>query len=1064
MNMCFIGLIPPPPQNLSVSTAFCTAWNHITRLELQQHPLNFGEAFAGTPLGNDLLFGMLMLCIDGVLYAVTGYLYGRYFTDEHHFVEVAVRDLPATVGARLHAVTKSYVSAADGGRPALHDVTVEFRRDQITCLLGRNGAGKSTIIKLLTGQTEATAGEVYLPQNVNAITGAARTERVGLCPQSTVLIPNLTAKEHLQLYASIKLQAGDGGAGGGGGGMEQNCEVERIMAGLELGEYEQFRSENLSGGFKRRLNIGIAFIGSPNLVILDEPCSAVDTRARRAIWQTIRVLRHGRAVVMATHHLDEAELLSDQVIVLNEGRVISESGTQALRDQFTRSLCVRIEVAAARTAEVVAAVRAVVLECNGGGGNDDVLVEHQADGLDVTVSRYTTAGAYANMAPLMRTLERLQELRRIAGFRVRNNNLESMFNRLVAGTPVVAAGRSENGHRNNGHAHRISADDDPSTSAKTATATRPPAAPPLPERPYSHWRTAGTLLWKRFVHFRRNYRLMLCVLVLPTVFVAIAMAFMTIRPPGEFDVALPISRQLYASSREFYSLERNSSFDAAVYARLLDARLPEAADAVEFGTSAEAFRWLLNCSEAGATNRYGGISLNGSVAAVWYNNKGYHAMPAYLNELNNALLNAELRPADGDGDGAYRIRTVNRPLQLGVDELSAASVLQKVADAGISIILLVAFSLVAAGSSIYLVNERLSGEKLQQRLAGVGFGMYWGVAFVWDMAVYMTAIGLAVLVMLAFDIPAYTARDNLAGMVMILVMFGVASAPLVHVCEKLFADASLANMHILCMNIIVALTTRTAIILIDLLGESETSAWLRDVLNRAFFVFPQHALADGLVTLCENYILSVVFARYYINTYRSPVTTGLLVPHMISLCGIGVLCAGLNYLLESGVYQRWQQRRSNAGAAAAAGAGGTAAALDRTTSLTKLPASAVRTADALPADVVVAVHQLSKRYGQHQALDGVSFRVRRGECFGLLGANGAGKSTVFAILSGQGYASGGTVRWFDRERGISYCPQSNALNDLLTVAETMRFYGRLRCVQDVEQVSAHLRRMQGGGG
>lgn len=128
-----------------------------------------------------------------------------------------------------------------------------------------------------------------------------------------------------------------------------------------------------------------------------------------------------------------------------------------------------------------------------------------------------------------------------------------------------------------------------------------------------------------------------------------------------------------------------------------------------------------------------------------------------------------------------------------------------------------------AGSSIYIVNERTSGEKLQQKLAGVGFGTYWGVAVAWDMAVYCVAIVLAVFVILAFDIPAYTARDNLPGIVIMLFMFGFATTPMIHVCEKLFTDASLANMHILCMNIILALTTRTTIILIDLLGESDVS-------------------------------------------------------------------------------------------------------------------------------------------------------------------------------------------------------------------------------------------------
>lgn len=87
---------------------------------------------------------------------------------------------------------------------------------------------------------------------------------------------------------------------------------------MNLGKYENYRSEELSGGFKRRLCIAIAFLGSPNLVILDEPCSGVDTKARKNIWDLIELLRKGRAVVLATHYLDEAEHLSDNIVILKD--------------------------------------------------------------------------------------------------------------------------------------------------------------------------------------------------------------------------------------------------------------------------------------------------------------------------------------------------------------------------------------------------------------------------------------------------------------------------------------------------------------------------------------------------------------------------------------------------------------------------------------------------------------------------------------------------------------------------------------------------------------------------
>lgn len=214
-------------------------------LEVQQKPLSFVNAFEGDITENDLKFGIFMMILDIILYVLVGYLYERFWDNEYKFYKVPTKDMDSDIGAELSNVTKSY----NATKPAISNVSVLFRRDYITCLLGRNGAGKSTIIKLLTGEIQPTEGVVNLSQNLNHITGNTTKERVGLCPQNTVLIPNLTPKEHLQLYAAIKLND------------TNSMEVGRIMQDLEFGKYENFKCEHLSGGFKRRLNIGIAFLG-----------------------------------------------------------------------------------------------------------------------------------------------------------------------------------------------------------------------------------------------------------------------------------------------------------------------------------------------------------------------------------------------------------------------------------------------------------------------------------------------------------------------------------------------------------------------------------------------------------------------------------------------------------------------------------------------------------------------------------------------------------------------------------------------------------------------------------
>lgn len=110
--------------------------------------------------------------------------------------------------------------------------------------------------------------------------------------------------------------------------------------------------------------------------------------------------------------------------------------------------------------------------------------------------------------------------------------------------------------------------------------------------------------------------------------------------------------------------------------------------------------------------------------------------------------------------------------------------------------------------------------------------------------------------------------------------------------------------------------------------------------------------------------------------------------------------------------------------------------------------------NAQTADIALKVDSLCKTYdGRHYAAKNVTFSVKSGECFGLLGSNGAGKSTVFSMLSGELAPTSGTVCILNRENGVSYCPQSNALDNLLTVEEVIHFYGKLRRIENIPEVN-----------
>ncbi|KAJ6638175.1 Glucosylceramide transporter ABCA12 [Pseudolycoriella hygida] len=977
--------------NMSISTAFCYAWRHIMRFELRQKELSFFNAFNGPLSENDLKFGMFMLVFDTILYAIIGYLHERFTYCDFKFYNVPVKDMDSSIGAFMRNVTKTFGES----KPAVNNVSIVFRRDYVTCLLGRNGAGKSTIIKLLTGQVKKTSGEIYLPQNLDRISGNERIERVGLCPQNNVLIPNLTAREHLELYASIKICD------------RYSVGLKETMLSLDFGKHADFKCQNLSGGFKRRLNIAIAFIGSPNLVILDEPCSGVDTKARKKIWQLIGDLRKGRAVVLATHHLDEAEHLSDNVLILNNGELISENNSDTLKHQFTQSFDIEIKLNA--ESDNRKTIEEIKNKLGTHAPNCSIIRQTNQD-FHINVPYFNASGEYVNFNVLIKSFEDLKQQQSILHFRVIGKDLVGIFNNL--------------NDKNELEMSVLNGNDLNVITVKEGT-SKPVAS-------ISQFDIVKNLLWKRFTHFKRNYRMLLFVLALPAIFQALAMTCMIFRPPGEFDKELVFSQQLYANSIEFYTYQNLSKFVNKTRSHLKCKSKCE-----YFSSSERAFRWILETHENFIERRYGGITLNDSRLAVWYNNKGYHSMPVYLNELNSALFKSEM------DNNLYKITTSSHPFKLGRQDLSMSSILQQVADGGIAIVLVISLSLVVAASSVYIVNERISGEKLQQKLCNVNFRTYWGVSFLWDFSLYLIALVIALGMFKIFDISIYTAKHNLYGIALLIFMYGFATIPMVHLCEKLFQDPSLANMYILCLNIIVALTTVTVIVLFDVLGDSDQAEWIRNFLNRLFLVFPQHAFTDGLLEICKNHLISDILERFYIHIYKSPISSTLLMPHILSQFIYGLVFMILNYLIESGYMHLWiHQFRKK---------------LDYKSQLYNVVSkSQTKKEDKydLCQENVLVVENLCKTYnGNHRALDNVSFNITTGECFGLLGANGAGKSTIFSILSGQTFESSGSVQFSDKN-GISYCPQTNALDGLLTVQEVIQFYGRLRRIQDIENLTA----------
>jgi ABC-2 type transport system ATP-binding protein len=196
-----------------------------------------------------------------------------------------------------------------GDLEAVAGVDFEVKTGEVFGLLGPNGAGKTTTVEILEGYRSRDAGEVSVLGHDPGRPGADFRQRIGVVLQQSELWAQLTVREIHRIFA---------------GYYEHPRDVDEVVELVGLGEKRDARVKSLSGGQKRRLDLGVALVGDPDLVFLDEPTTGFDPAARRTAWEMIRSLRAlGKTVLLTTHYLDEAQQLSDRVAVLREGRIVT---------------------------------------------------------------------------------------------------------------------------------------------------------------------------------------------------------------------------------------------------------------------------------------------------------------------------------------------------------------------------------------------------------------------------------------------------------------------------------------------------------------------------------------------------------------------------------------------------------------------------------------------------------------------------------------------------------------------------------------------------------------------
>ena len=243
----------------------------------------------------------------------------------------ARRSTPGSMAMLVVDVSKQWIS---NSVLAVNRVPLAVARNgEIFTLLGENGAGKTTLMTMAIGQILPSEGNIFIDKHNTRTELKEARQLIGYCPQFDALLPPLTVKDHLRLFARIK----------GIKSTSINFAVDRTIEWLGLGSYQNAKAKSLSGGYKRRLSLAIALMGKPEILILDEPSCGMDPVARRQMWKVMESASRDCALILTTHSMEEAEAVSTRLGIMSRGRMMCMGSATELREKFSNGVEVFVQ-------------------------------------------------------------------------------------------------------------------------------------------------------------------------------------------------------------------------------------------------------------------------------------------------------------------------------------------------------------------------------------------------------------------------------------------------------------------------------------------------------------------------------------------------------------------------------------------------------------------------------------------------------------------------------------------------------------------------------------------------
>ncbi|CAG9812339.1 unnamed protein product [Chironomus riparius] len=951
---------------------------------------------------------------------------------------------------KIQNLTKFYPNSS---KPAVKNLNLSLHQDQITILLGINGAGKSTTMAMLCGEIKPTSGTVFIEGNNSLKSGKIRHKSTGISFQENVLFNNLTVYEHLLLFGRLKENSKT----------EAEKEAQKFMTILNL--HANDFACNLSGGMKRKLCLAIALCADSKFVILDEITSGVDPTSRRELWNFLQSVKKNRSIFMSTHYMLEAEVVADKIAILCEGELKAYGTPFELKQKFAKTCKLTCVKQVSCDSQIVTdfvqqSIPNVKVACENGM---EICYKFECD----------------EVSKIHNVLENLEDNIKnlhLESFGISSSSMDDVLEKVddILDDQQLNHCKLIQNQNNNRKVNELA------QSYKMCQTSN--------DSKCLFFKHLKALMIKRIIVTRKNFKLYFLQIFLPVLFVFFDIYFgydasIIVKTQPQLELSI----QTYTDSRTFIKLgdnvEKNTSLHDIYesYKLMINNFKDKNIELEEIDGLME--NTFLRKSKTNLDLNYRnlfGVSIHKENVTAWYNNQPYHTLPITLNLIHNAILKASF-------GNKFGLNVGNKPLPYR-NETRAANLAFVHSRVNLQLYLIISFALSVSYAIfvIAVVKERIGKSKNMQITVGIHPVTYWLSIFIWDvLVVLIIAITTSLAVAGTFSnyetIDSLNIRlENFLKIFLMLIICGISVLPITYASNFLFASPSSGFIKLVLIYIILGSTVFT---IKNVFKESlKNLPAIEFLLGKTFLPVPHYNFCDVMkkfveidnakefcnvqckyFDICDEDEQCKIANQCCDTNYFTWTSKGVLwsITRYIVVILIGFYTL---FLVESkatlSIFRKFKKfvsripikflNRSNTRKCSIELNSNTFN-IDPDVEIEKRMVQNFSEDDFKNYNLVLK--NLSKNFHSKQAVKQICVAVKPGECFGLLGANGAGKTTTFSMLTGDVSVSSGDIfiqglnlktNLKRIHKIIGYCGQFDAHIDELTGRETLTFYAECR--------------------